>query len=117
MLSYLIDRENEEMLRVSSRALTFPDGEPRRIETYRLVWLWFDRLITAPYGPDETTLLEHTLMWAEEKNRPLDQALGELVEYTVQVMEEKGMDITDDPYPLMLAREGLATFEARKGER
>ena len=45
MLTDLIERDNEERLRVSSRSLEFPDGETRRIETYRLVWRWFDHLI------------------------------------------------------------------------
>mgnify|MGYP000533636892 CR=1 FL=1 len=117
MLEYLIDRENEEMLRTENRMLTFPDGEVRRIQTYRLVWRWFDRLIEADYGPNEELLLQHTLQWAEEKAVPVEQALGELMNYTVKCMEDAGMDITDDPFPLMMAREGLARFAARKAKR
>ena len=50
MLTDLIERDNEERLRVSSRSLEFPDGETRRIETYRLVWRWFDHLIAERGG-------------------------------------------------------------------
>jgi hypothetical protein len=117
MLGYLLDRENEEMLRAESRTLDFPDGQTRSIQTYRLVWRWFDRLIAAEYGPSENTILQHSLMWSDKKNVPIDQALGELVDYTVHAMEEKGMDVIDDPFPLMMAREGLARFAARKEKR
>ncbi|WP_395173320.1 hypothetical protein [Roseibium alexandrii] len=117
MLEYLIDRENEEMLRAERRTLTFPDGETRTIQAYRLVWRWFDHLIAAEYGPSEETILQHTLQWAQEKSVPLEQALSELVDYTLKCTEDAGMDVTDDPYPLMLAREGLAKFTARKEKR
>ncbi len=57
MIEYLIEREREENFRTSTRTLTFPDGETRRIEAYRLVWAWFDRAIAFEFGPTEAQSL------------------------------------------------------------
>jgi len=117
MLDYLIDREHEEMLRVSSRTLTFPDGETRRIEAYRLVWAWFDRIVASSHVTDEAKLLEMTLAWANEKAVPLETAFGQLIECVVKTGETLGVDYTDDTIPLTIARDQIARFHSRKERR
>lgn len=117
MLDYLIDREYEEMLRVSSRTLTFPDGETRRIEAYRLVWSWFDRIVASSQVIDEAKLLEMTLSWANEKAVPLETAFGQLIECVVKTGERIDVDDTDDMIPLTVARDQIARFHERKGKR
>lgn len=114
MLDYLIERENEENLRASARDLTFPDGEIRRIETYRLVWSWFDRVKASAWGPDEETLLDMTLGWARQKSVPVDVAFPELIECVVKSAEELGMDYTDDGLALTIARQRVERFRNRK---
>lgn len=114
MIEYLIEREREENFRVSTRALKFPDGESRRIETYRLVWTWFDRAVAFEYGPTEAQILETTLNCAAEENLPLDQALGRVLNYYVQNSEVAGLDYTDRNIPLMLAKQRMQRFYQRR---
>ena len=114
MLTDLIERDNEERLRVSSRSLEFPDGETRRIETYRLVWRWFDHLIDYEFAPNEADVLRYTLNCSRDENRTLHEALGRVVEYLVVSYEgSSGIDLTDDPLHLLVARQAVARFHER----
>ncbi len=115
MLDYLIERENEEMFRTSVRCLTFPDGDTQRIEVYRLIWRWYDRLIAYEFGPDEERILTLTRQCSEEERIPLDTALGRAVNYLVESYEAMGLDTTDDPLQLMVAKEAIHRFHQRKG--
>lgn len=117
MLDYLVERENEEMFRTSVRDIEFPDGEIHRIESYRLVWTWFDRAVAYGHVPDEEWILEATLQWADEKQVPLAEALGQLLNFMVKEAESSGADFTDDNLPLLIARRRLEKFHARKEER
>lgn len=117
MLNYLIERENEEMLRTSVRVLNFPDGETCRVSAYRLVWSWFDRIITSDFAPDEDKLLEMTQGWALQHTVSIDEAFGQLIECVVKTGEELGMDYTDDTLPLSIARQRLEQFQERKQKR
>lgn len=114
MIEYLIEREREENFRTSTRTLTFPDGETRRIEAYRLVWAWFDRAIAFEFGPTEAQILATTLKCATEENLPIDQALGCVLNYYVRSGEAAGLDYTDHNVPIMLARQGVQRFHERK---
>lgn len=58
---YLLEREQEELFRTSVRDIDFPDGKTRRIETYRLVWRWYDRAAEYEFGPDKDWLLNIVL--------------------------------------------------------
>lgn len=114
MIDYLIEREREENFRTSARTLTFPDGETRRIEAYRLVWTWFDRAIAYEFGPSEPDILATTLDCAKEENLPLEAALGRVLDYIVRQDEAAGMDYTDDNPELFLAKRAIRKFHARK---
>lgn len=117
MLDYLVERENEEMFRTSLRELKFPDGETRRIETYRLVWAWYDRVIVYEDVPSEEWVLQMALQWAEEKQVPIDEALGQLINFIVKEAEADGADFTDDNLHLTIARQRMAKFQERKEKR
>lgn len=117
MLKYLIERENEEIFRTTVRSLTFPDGETRRIEAYRLVWSWYDRLIAYDYGSTEENILQATLDCSAEEGLGLPDALGRVVTYMVELRETSGMDLTDDPLQLNLAQEAVSRFLSRKAAR
>lgn len=117
MLTYLIDRENEEMFRTTIRSLTFPDGETHRIEAYRLVWSWYDRLIAYEYGSTEENILQATLDCSVEEKLELADALGRVVDYMVKIREAGGMDVTDDPLELNLAQKAVSRFHSRKAAR
>lgn len=114
MIDYLIEREREENFRTSTRILTFPGGEPRRIETYRIVWAWFDRALAYEFGPSESDILTTAIDCAEEESLPLDQALGRVLNYFVRQGEASGLDYTDDNVPLMLAKQGIRRFYAKR---
>ncbi len=117
MLTYLVDRENEELFRTAVRSLTFPEGETRRIEAYRLVWSWYDRLIAYEYGSTEDNILQATLDCSAEEGLELPDALGRVVNYMVELRESGGMDVTDDPLQLNLAQEAMSRFHSRKAAR
>lgn len=114
MLSYLHEREREEMYRTSARSLVFPDGKARRVEAYRLVWSWFDRAIAYEFGPDQREILELTLKCAKEESLGLEEALGRVLNYVIQRDEVGGMDYTDDDLQLLLAKRGMEKFQERK---
>lgn len=114
MLDYLIERENDEMFRTSTRTLSFPDGRERRVEAYRLVWRWFDRSIAYEFGFDEETILRLTEKCEAEENLPVGQALGRVLNYFIGNLEAAGMDFTDDNLALSLGRERLQRLHARK---
>lgn len=114
MLDYLVERENEEMFRTSTQEIEFPDGETRRIETYRLVWTWFDRAIAYEHVPDREWILETTMRWAKEKEIPVAESLGQLLNFMIREAENDGADFTDDNLPLIIARQRMEIFRARK---
>lgn len=114
MFDYLIERENEEMFRTSTRALIFPNGEERRVEAYRLVWRWFDRSIAYEFGFDEHEILDLTAKCEVEENLPVGQALGRVLNYVIQSAEAEGLDYTDDNLALLLAQRGIQSFGDRK---
>lgn len=113
MLTYLIERENEQMLRTSKRNLTFPDGQTRLIETYRVVWTWFDRIAeNGSYSKER--MIELIPGLAEEKNISFEDALVTLVEMILKAHDKADWDLTDDTLALNLARQGIEAFELRK---
>ncbi len=114
MIEYLIEREREENFRTSTRTLSFPDGETRRIEAYRLVWTWFDRAVAYEFGPSEEDILTMTLRCADMERRAPDAALGRVLGYLIQRDEAGGMDYTDDNLQLMLAKRGVRRFHERR---
>ena len=114
MLTYLIERENEQMLRTSKRTLEFPDGETRTLETYRVVWNWFDRIVANQYAMSQDKILEMTVMWAEGKSVSLDDALAQIIECAVKECDRCDWDLTDDTLALTMARQGVESFYLRK---
>ncbi len=117
MFDYLIERQKEEDFRTSTRTLTFPNGESHRVEAYRLVWTWFDRFKAYEFGLSEEEILDHTLHCHEADDLPLGTALGRVVDYFVRDWEASGMDVTDDPLEMALARRGVQRFHERKRSR
>ena len=115
-LNYLIDREREEELRTSSRSLTFPDGKSHRIETYRLVWQWFDRLRACEYSFEEDEIIAMIPRCAEFEELEYDQALVRVVGVLVGRLDREGIDVTDDTLQLDLARQQMAKWQNRKSK-
>ena len=114
MFDYLIERQREEDFRTSTRTLTFPNGDTHRVEAYRLVWNWFDRFRAYEFGMSEAEILSFTLRCHEDEELPLGDALGRVLDYFVRDWEASGMDITDDPLELTLAKHGMQRFQERK---
>lgn len=110
----LIEREQEEMLRTSTRSLTFADGTTHAVETYRLTWCWFDRLIAYDYAPNEAHILKTVLACAAEDDLPLGPALTRVVEFFVMRTEARVADITDDNLPLLVAKRRIQARRERK---
>lgn len=115
MLYYLIERDKEENFRTSTRTLKFPDGETHRVTSYRLTWRWFDHMIAYEFGYSEEDILRCTTRCAETEIRELGEALGEVMNYLMQVTETEVGDITDDNIALMLAQKAGKKFNGRKG--
>lgn len=92
----LLERDKEEALRCSTRTLLFPDGKSREINTYRLIWRWYDHILAYQFAPTEKEILSLALKGAQEESIPLAEALGQLVEHIVMQSERLGGDLTDD---------------------
>lgn len=110
----LIERDQEEALRVSSRTLTFPDGVTREIDAYRVVWAWFDRCAAYEFAPDAEALLQSTLDCAAEEGCEIGAALARVIDHVVAKTEALGGDITDDNLARLVAQRGLAAFNGRR---
>lgn len=117
MFDFLIERENEEMLRTSSRTVTFPDGTTEKIAAYRLVWAWFDRCIAYEFGPSEQQLLHYTQRCMIEEKLDAGAALGRVVNFFAEDLERLGGDITDDNTPLLVAQRRKSAWRSRNGAR
>lgn len=118
MLDYLIEREREEMFRTSVRSLEFPDGVTRKLETYRLVWRWYDRALDYEYAPSEEWLLKTVLRCADLENISVDDALGTVLDYVIGRDEKLyNMDYTDDNLELLVAKQAMERFRDRKADR
>lgn len=117
MFEYLVDREMDEMFRTSSRTLTFPDGTQERIETYRLVWAWWDRAMAYEFTYSEGEFLTMVQRCAADENRSLADALGRVLDYIVMTDEAEGLDYTDDNLELDAAKRATRRFHDRKDER
>lgn len=117
MLSYLFERDSEEGLRLSAREVIGPDGAPRILRCYRIVWRWFDYLVAYEYGPDAAELIKTAAELAAREQATLDEALGHAVAEHLYMMEKWGADVTDDDVDLIArlrdalndVREGLGT--------
>ncbi|MGJ8690794.1 MAG: hypothetical protein ACSHXZ_14890 [Gammaproteobacteria bacterium] len=114
MFDYLLTREQDEMFRTSVRDIDFPDGETRRVETYRLVWRWYDRAADYEFGPDKEWLLKTVLRCADHEDIPVDDAIGKVLDYVIQRDESQGMDYTDDKLELLIAKQAMDRFQSRK---
>ena len=115
MFDYLIEREREEMFRTSARSLDFPDGVTRKLETYRLVWRWYDRVLEYEYAPSQEWLLNTVLRCADHEGISVDDALGTVLDYVIRRDEQQhGMDYTDDNLELLVAKQAMERFRSRK---
>ena len=115
---YLMEREQDNLLRTATRTLRFPDGTSRKVTAYRLCWVWFDRILGPYFGHDYDELLGFVLKCMEtdgvDEGEALKRVLGQVVwEDEVRM----GVDYTDDPFLLDVARAQVAKFEARKERR
>lgn len=110
----LIEREQEEMLRTSTRTLTFPDGKARSIEAYRLAWSWFDRLIAHDYAPDQVHILKTVLACMDEEKLPIGLAFTRVVEFFVLRTEARVGDVTDDDIGQLVAKRRRQAWRERK---
>lgn len=113
MLKYLIERENEQMLRTSKRSFTFPDGNKRTLEAYRVVWTWFDRIAEAGCYTEER-IIDVLPDFAKDLNLTFEEALPELIETILKAHDSCDWDLTDDTLALTMARQGLESFYLRK---
>lgn len=102
------------MFRTSVRSIDFPDGTTRRIETYRLVWRWYDRAMEYEFSPSQEWLLKTVLRCADHENIPIDDALGKVLDYVIGRDEAHGLDYTDDNIQLLVAQRAMERFRARK---
>lgn len=109
----LLERDQEEALRLARRQLTFPDGFIRQVETYRLVWTWFDHLIAYDFAPEEATLLKLTLACAEEEAIEIPEAMARVVEHVLVETERNVGDVTDDCLPRLVAQRRRAAWRER----
>ncbi|MEP1932168.1 MAG: hypothetical protein ABJO52_20880 [Nisaea sp.] len=114
MFDYLVEREKEEMFRTSVRNIEFPDGNTRRIETYRLVWRWYDRALEYEFSPSHEWLLNTVLRCADHEGISVDDALGTVLDYIIRRDEAHGMDYTDDNLELLVAQRAQERFRERK---
>lgn len=99
---------------MARRRLTFPDGLIREVETYRLVWTWFDHLIAYEFAPDETTLLALSLACAEEERIDLSEALARVVDHVLSETEQTVGDVTDDCLMRLTAQRHQMAWRARR---
>ncbi|OUS37246.1 hypothetical protein A9Q94_06495 [Rhodobacterales bacterium 56_14_T64] len=117
MLDYLVSREQDEMFRTSVRDIDFPDGEIRRIETYRLVWQWYDRAGEYEFGPGKEWLLNIVLKCAVEESISVSESFGRVLNHVVKTDEAAGLDYTDDKLELLVAKQAMGRFYERKKKR
>lgn len=116
MLSYLVERENEQILRTSKRCFSFPDGQTQTVEAYRVTWCWFDR-IAANGAYSSEDMIELLPKWAEEKKVSLTEALPLMVECILKAHDDVHWDLTDDTLALNEGRRRIDAFNKRKSER
>lgn len=114
MYDYLLEREQEELFRTSVRDIDFPDGKTRRIETYRLVWRWYDRAAEYEFGPDKDWLLNIVLKCAAEEGLSVDDALGRVLNHVIEKAESDGADYTDENLELLVAKQAMEKLQNRK---
>lgn len=104
MILKLLDRDREEALRITTRALLFPDGIKRSIPCWRVVWRWYDYLLAYDFCPEENVILRDVLSHAQNKNQAIGEALGQVVQTYVEFIENSGGDVTDDDLEKVIAR-------------
>lgn len=114
MFDYLLSREQDEMFRTSVRDISFPDGVTRKIETYRLVWRWYDRAMDYEFGPDKDWFLNIVLKCAKEESITIDEAFGKVLNHGIKKDESDGLDYTDDNLELLVAKRAKERFYDRK---
>ena len=105
------------MFRTSVRDIKFPDGTIRQLETYRIVWRWYDRATEYEFGPDKDWLLNLVLKCSDEEGISIDDALGRVLDYVLQKDEADGLDYTDDKLKLLVAKQAMDRFGCRKSSR
>ncbi|TLP43456.1 hypothetical protein FDK21_18060 [Cohaesibacter sp. CAU 1516] len=102
------------MFRTSVRNLEFPDGVTRKIETYRLVWRWYDWALDYEFAPSQEWLLNTVLRCADHEGIPVDDALGTVLDYVIHRDEYlHGMDYTYDNLELLVAKQAMERYRSR----
>lgn len=114
---FLIERENELMLRAETRAVSLPGEPPQKVEAYCLVWRWYDRLIAGERYMSEAELMTYVRRCMDETGDAIEAALPRVVSHMVEAFDAQGVDITSDDIVGMLAKRGMARWRERKAAR
>ncbi len=106
------------MFRTSARSIEFPDDVTRKLDTYRLVWRWFDRALEYEFAPPKEWLLNTVLKCADHEGISIDDALGMVLDYVIRRDESQhDMDYTDDNLELLVAKRAMERYQKRKSKR
>lgn len=114
MFKYLHERELDELYRTSTRTLKCDDGKPVKIEAYRLIWAWFDRLIGQDrFEFEAEEIISCAKECAVDVDVELGTALGIVIDDMVSYLELSGIDATDDLLPVHIAQAGMMRFGSK----
>ncbi len=89
---------------MSTRTLTFPDGIERPVQTWRVVWRWYDHLLAYEFCPPEDVILKDVLDQSSTEAMTAGETLASVVQAYVDFIETSGGDVTDDDIETVIAR-------------
>lgn len=116
-LNYLLDAERELLLRKSTRVIDFPTHGKKTVETFTLVWSWYDRLLTRKRSVGEAKLLRTWEACMDEEQLSAPDALVRLTYVYVEGADRIGLDLLDDGIKLRVAKDRMTRWQTRKDQR
>ena len=117
LAEYLLDLEQEVLLRSETRMCEFRDGTKYPISAFDIVWRWYDRLVANIFSDNPYHILDLVELESRDSNITYDRALEIAVPNLVYRYKSLGFDIVDDDDDLLEVRavqEAIQAFHARK---
>lgn len=115
-IDVLLDLEREAWLRKESRSVAF-DGQIRRVESFALIWVWYDRLCAFRFGLGEERIKHYWQACMAEERLDAPSALIRVIAHLMRGYARAGVDIVDINIARDIAQKRMARWRDRRARR
>jgi hypothetical protein len=115
MTKYLMDCEQDVLLRPETRRLTLRNGTVQSVTLFDVTWRWYDRLNMTLWADEPGRILELAENFARDEDRTLDDALASMIEFMVEDTHDLIIEMLegDALIDIQIAQSAIQEFHKR----